>query len=186
MLEQAIELAVRCHAGQYRKYAIGGQRLPYIVHPIEVMKTVWEWGVTDPTIMTAAVLHDVLEDSDMTTRQLAKDFGEEEARLVTELTHVPLDGDKNEYLKRFSIASIPALVVKLADRYCNLQYRLAAYPDGAKAYIGKSAILLEIMQTRHAEIAGYFSEKVFETIAFAYHNVESTINRTTGDVHLEP
>ena len=75
MLERAIEFAVRCHAGQYRKHAIGGQRLPYIVHSIEVMRTVWGWGVTDPIIMTAAVLHDVLEESDVTPRQLEKEFG---------------------------------------------------------------------------------------------------------------
>jgi guanosine-3',5'-bis(diphosphate) 3'-pyrophosphohydrolase len=186
MLEQAIELAVRCHAGQYRKYALGGQRLPYIVHPIEVMKTVWEWGVTDPIIMAAAVLHDIIEDSDVTARQLVKDFGEEVAKLVTELTHDPQDGDKFEYLSRFSTSSIPALVVKLADRYCNIQYRLAAYPIGVNAYFGKSAILLEIMRSRRDEIIRCFSGAVFGAISFAYQTVESTVKPIAGDVQSEP
>ena len=182
MLERAIEFAVKCHAGQYRKHAIGGQRLPYIVHPIEVMRTVWGWGVTEPIIMTAAVLHDVLEESDVTARQLDKEFGEEVAQLVTELTHDPQEGDKYEYLKRFSTASVPALVVKLADRYCNIQHRLVAYPAGVKAYFGKSAVLLEIMRSRHAEIAGRFSEEVSAAIAFAYQSLESDVKQIAGEV----
>jgi guanosine-3',5'-bis(diphosphate) 3'-pyrophosphohydrolase len=182
MLDRAIALAVSCHAGQYRKHAIGGQRLPYIAHPIEVMKTVWAWGVTDPLIMTAAVLHDILEDSDVTSRQLAKEFGEEVAQSVVELTHDPQDGGKTEYLKRFSTASVPALVIKLADRYCNLQHRLAADPNGVEAYFGKSAVLLEIMRTRHAEIAGRFSEKAARAIASAYRSLEIAIEQIAGDV----
>ena len=132
MLERAIEFAVKCHAGQYRKHAIDGQRLPYIVHAIEVMRTIWGWGVTDPTIMTAAVLHDVLEESEITARQLEKEFGGEVAQLVTDLTHDPQDGDKHEYLKRFATASVPALVVKLADRYCNIQHRLVGISGGSQ------------------------------------------------------
>ena len=186
MLERAIEFAVRCHAGQYRKYAIGGQRLPYIVHPIEVMRTVWGWGVTDPIIMTAAVLHDVLEESDVTARQLDKEFGEEVAQLVTELTHDPQEGDKYEYLKRFSTASVPALVVKLADRYCNIQHRLVAYPAGVRAYFGKSAVLLEIMRSRRDEIVGRFSGAVSGAITFAYQSLESTVKPIAGDVQPEP
>lgn len=185
MLEQAIELAVRCHAGQYRKYAIGGQRLPFIVHPIEVMKTVWEWGVTEPIIMTAAVLHDIIEDSDVTARQLAKDFGEEVAKLVTELTHDPQDSDKFEYLKRFSTSSVPALVVKLADRYCNIQYRLAAYPSGVGTYFGKSVVLLQIMRSRRDEIVGRFSGAVSEAATFAYQSVENEVKQVSGDVRQD-
>jgi (p)ppGpp synthase/HD superfamily hydrolase len=175
MLDRAIALAVSCHAGQYRKHAIGGQRLPYIAHPIEVMRTVWAWGITDPMVMTAAVLHDILEDSDVTSRQLAKEFGEEVAQSVVELTHDPQDGNKSEYLKRFSTASVPALVLKLADRYCNVKHRLAANPSGVEAYFEKSAVLLEIMRTRHAEIAGRFSEKAAAAIATAYQRLEIAI-----------
>ena len=180
MLERAIEFALKGHAGQYCKHAIGGQRLPYIVHPIEVMRTVWGWGVTAETIMAAAVLHDIIEDSAVTTRQLAKEFGEEAAQLVRELTHDPQEGDKHEYLKRFSSASVPALVVKLADRYCNIQHRLVAYPAGVNAYFGKSAVLLEIMRSRRAEITGRFGEGVSAAIAAAYQGLENAIKQIEG------
>jgi hypothetical protein len=103
------------------------------------------------------------------------------AQYVTELTHAPQDGDKYEYLKRFSAASLPALVVKLADRYCNIRHRLVAYPAGVKSYFGKSAVLLEIMRARQAEIAARFSERVSETITAAYMRLENDITQITGD-----
>ncbi len=136
--------------------------------------------------MAAAVLHDVLEESDVTMQQLDKEFGSEVARLVRELTHDPKDGDKYEYLKRFSTTSIPALVVKLADRYCNIQHRILAYPAGVKAYVGKSTVLLEAMRTRHAEIAGHFGEKVSGAIASAYQSLEGAVKQIAGDNQPEP
>ena len=145
------------------------------------MRTVWGWGVSDAGIMTAAVLHDVFEESDMASRQLAKDFGEGVARLVVELTHDQQEGDKHEYLKRFSTASIPSLVVKLADRYCSIRHRLVAYPAGVKAYFGKSAVLLEILRSRHAEIAGRFNESVAAAIAAAYQRLENDVKQVVGD-----
>jgi hypothetical protein len=137
-------------------------------------------------MMTAAVLHDVLEESSVTTRQLEKEYGVEVAHLVTELTHAPQDGDKYEYLKRFSAASIPALVIKLADRYCNIRHRLIAYPTGVRAYLGKSAVLLEIMRSRHAEIAKRFNEKVAEGIVAAYHGLENEIKQLAGGAQSDP
>lgn len=58
MLNKAIDIAHRAHEGQKRKYS----GLPYIVHPLEVLTTLIQNGVTDQTILSAAVLHDVLED----------------------------------------------------------------------------------------------------------------------------
>ena len=168
LLEQAIALATRCHAGQTRKYAVRGRRLPYVVHPISVMKIVWAWGAGDPHLLTAAVLHDVLEDSKVTCKQLAKDFGEETAGIVKELTHDrKINGDKSDYLKQFATTSVAALVIKLADRYCNINDCLLSNPDRVEAYFGKSATLVEIMQKRLPEISEKLGEEVGTAIALA-------------------
>ena len=102
--------------------------------------------------------------------------------MVAELTHDPQEGDKYEYLKRFSTASVPALVVKLADRYCNIKHRLVAYPAGVRAYFGKSTVLLEIMRSRRNEIAGRFNGEVSEAVTFAYQSVENEVKRISSDV----
>ena len=168
LLERAIALAVKCHAGQSRKYTVRGRRLPYIVHPIEVMKTVWAWGAGDPVLLTAAVLHDVLEDSQTTYKELVKDFGEEAAGIVKELTHDPkVNGDKSEYLKQFATASVPALVVKLADRYCNVTDCLLTDPGRVEVFFGKSVVLIDILQKRRPEISERFGEEVGTAIASA-------------------
>ena len=109
--------------------------------------------------MTAAVLHDVLEESSVTVAAIGQGIRRGCSAVGQQLTHAPQDGDKYDT----SNGSPPPafrLVVKLADRYCNIQHRLVAYPAGVKAYFGKSAVPLEIMRSRHAEIAGRFSEKV--------------------------
>ncbi|MGA2030713.1 MAG: HD domain-containing protein [Thermoguttaceae bacterium] len=176
VLELAIALAVRCHAGQWRKYTIGGHRIPYITHPTEVMKTVWQWGAGSPAMLSAAILHDALEDSDLTYKQLARDFGEEIAGMVKELTHDPKnDGDKGEYLRSFAAASVPALLIKLADRYCNIHDCLFTDRGRVKAYLGKSAVLIETMHARLAEISKTFGEEVGREIVAAYQGLQDTI-----------
>lgn len=172
LLEQAVALAVKCHAGQSRKHTVRGRRLPYIVHPVMVMRTVWGWGAGDPALLSAAVLHDVLEDSQVTYKQLAKDFGEEVAGIVKEVTHDrKADGDKAEYLRRFATASVPALVVKLADRYCNPTDCVLTDPGRVAAYLGKSAPLVEIMRQRLPEISQQLGQEVGTAIASAFDSL---------------
>jgi GTP pyrophosphokinase len=181
ILQYAIAFAVDRHAGQYRKHGIGGQRLPYVVHPLDVMKTLWGWGVVDRTALAAAVLHDVIEDTDVSVRQIAKEFGEEVAQLVQELTHAPQDGAKPQYLERFATASVAALVIKLADRHSNLQHRLLAKPEVVTAYFQKSEVLLQILDARRGEITEMFGEQAARNIVSAYQRLAVEIANRQND-----
>ena len=72
MINKAIEFATRAHAGQFRK----GTRRPYIVHPIEVGDIV-STMTQDEEIISAAVLHDTIEDCEGVSREiLAREFSE--------------------------------------------------------------------------------------------------------------
>lgn len=77
LLQSAITYAVVRHAGQTRK----GTDIPYIVHPIEVMKIVASL-TGDEEVRAAAVLHDVKEDAHATPMELAELFGYRVAGLV--------------------------------------------------------------------------------------------------------
>ena len=172
MLEQAILIAVKCHARQSRKHTVGQHRLPYITHPMEVMKTVWAWGAGSPLLLAAAVLHDVLEDSRLIQKDLARIFGNELAGIVRELTHDrKSDGDKGQYLQRFATSSTPALIVKLADRYCNLRDCRFTDPDRFQRYWEKSALLIDIMRQRLPDVARDYGEEVARAIALAYEGL---------------
>jgi (p)ppGpp synthase/HD superfamily hydrolase len=153
MLEQAIALAVKLHHGQARDGDVQGHCLPYIVHPVEVMKTVWAWGAGDEVTLTAAVLHDTLEQTSVTDRKLRELFDADVLKIVKELTFSPTTGlSKEDYLGQFATASIPALVIKLADRYCNVLDFMLTKPEYASRYFHKAAPLIDAARSRLAEI----------------------------------
>ena len=84
-------MAGKAHEGQTRKYS----SLPYIVHPIEVATIVESAGGTDEMI-AAALLHDVIEDTDFTYEDIAEKVSPEVADLVQGMTEVakPEDGNR--------------------------------------------------------------------------------------------
>lgn len=78
MIDKAIEFATKAHEGQFRK----GTKRPYIVHPIEVGDIV-STMTKDEEVISAAVLHDTIEDCEgVTQRILAQEFSERVAYMV--------------------------------------------------------------------------------------------------------
>ena len=77
LMDRAIVFATRAHSGTYRK----GTKIPYIVHPIEAAAIV-STMTNDPDMIAAAVLHDVVEDTDATVEEISFFFNERIAKLV--------------------------------------------------------------------------------------------------------
>jgi (p)ppGpp synthase/HD superfamily hydrolase len=176
MLEKSIALATKSHEGQFRKGNVGGHRIPYIVHPVEVMKTAWAWGAGDATTLTAAVLHDTVEDTPLTHNELREMFGEAVARIVDELSFDSEGSQsKDGYMRQFATASISALVIKLADRYCNVRDFMLTEPKYAKKYFSKAAILVEIATSRLAEINSTFGAETGPSILAKYEHLRKAL-----------
>lgn len=141
LLVNAIQLCVRQHDGQFRK---SGE--PYAIHPILVSCIVAFLGGDDDMII-AALLHDVVEDTDYTLDKIIDEFGEGVAKLVEGLTKiVTIRDDKlahsNEATSKLkataltfrkmllvSIEDVRVLVVKLCDRLHNMLTLGALRPD---------------------------------------------------------
>ena len=83
LVEKALQFATAAHEGQVRKYT--GE--PYINHPVEVMRIV-KTVSDDPAMHAAALLHDVVEDTDVTIEDIVREFGDDVAQLVDDLTDV--------------------------------------------------------------------------------------------------
>ena len=83
LLTKAIAFASRKHEGQKRK----GTDIPYIVHPLEAL-SIASTLTNDENVLAAAVLHDVVEDTDMTLEALKEKFGSDVATLVDGVTKV--------------------------------------------------------------------------------------------------
>ena len=129
-IEEAYQLAKKAHGDQRRK---SGE--PYIIHPLSVAIILAELEMDKETII-AGILHDVVEDTDITEEQIEKMFGSEVEQLVdgvTKLTQLNYSQDKIEVqaenLRKMFIAmakDIRVIVIKLADRLHNqrtMQYQ---------------------------------------------------------------
>ena len=77
-IEKAIKFATKAHAGQFRK----GTDRPYILHPIETMIIAKRFSYDDEDLISAALLHDVVEDTSVTLNRVEKEFGHCVASLV--------------------------------------------------------------------------------------------------------
>lgn len=83
LVDKAIVFATNAHRGTERR----GKGYPYIVHPLEAM-TIVATIDNHPDLLVAAVLHDTVEDTEVTLEQLEREFGEHVAELVAEETDV--------------------------------------------------------------------------------------------------
>ena len=120
---RAVEFAVRYHGDQTRPTGA-----PYAEHLLEALEVLVRGaGVTDPDILQAAVLHDVVEDTPCAIADVRREFGGRVAEMVDWVTKPdPAEGVdrtavKAAYLTRLRDAPDDAVLVKLADRVSNVQ-----------------------------------------------------------------
>jgi (p)ppGpp synthase/HD superfamily hydrolase len=146
LINKAKMLAGKAHEGQFRKYS----GMPYIVHPIEVATIVQSVDHTDEMI-AAALLHDVVEDTDYSFEDIANEVSPKVSELVKGLTDVsnPQDGNRKvrKAIDKDHLAEQNAEVqtIKLADVISNSQDIKANDPKFAKVYIEEMKALLEVL-----------------------------------------
>ena len=130
MISRAYELARDAHTGQVRK---SGE--PYVQHPVAVAKIVAELGLDDVTI-SAALLHDAVEDTGVTLEDLTLAFGPDVAAIVdgvTKLDRLKFDSKEAQQaatVRKMLVAmakDMRVLIIKLADRLHNMR-TVAAMP----------------------------------------------------------
>ena len=124
LIQRAYNYAVEKHGDQKRK---SGE--PYIIHPTNVAYTIAELGLDEKTIC-AALLHDVVEDTDATYEDIEKEFGTEIAEMVDGVTklkliqHASIEENQVENYRKMFLAmgkDIRVIIIKLADRLHNMR-----------------------------------------------------------------
>jgi GTP diphosphokinase / guanosine-3',5'-bis(diphosphate) 3'-diphosphatase len=124
LIERAYGYAASSHEGQYRASGEG-----FIEHPLEVATILADMNLDTATIV-AALLHDVVEDTDLTVDDITTEFGEEVAHIVdgvTKLDKVTFqtkEAHQAETIRKMIIAmarDIRVLLIKLADRLHNMR-----------------------------------------------------------------
>ena len=144
LLAKAFAFASTAHAGQCRK---SGE--PFIAHPVEVAIILADLRM-DVETLCAAILHDTVEDTDITSEEVKREFGEQVALLVdgvTKITRVEVESLTDEQaatMRKMFVAmskDIRVVVIKLADRLHNMR-TLGALREDRRIF--KSRETLEI------------------------------------------
>ncbi len=134
--------AAEAHHGQSRKNA---SKTPYIIHPIAVAHLLANIGkARDPDILIAALLHDAIEDTNVTLGQVERSFGKRVAGFVAEVTDDPelhWKEQRQQQIDHAHTLSAGAAQIKLADKLHNLcdvirDPPLKWTPDRIQAYVG--------------------------------------------------
>jgi (p)ppGpp synthase/HD superfamily hydrolase len=144
LVRSALAQARSDHAGQVRN---GSGGMPYIEHPIQVATLLAEHGYGDE-VLAAALLHDVVEDSETTLDELREKFGEGVAGLVGAMTDDGKFEDyrerKAEHRERLAAAPVEALAIYGADKLTNSKTLRAAYAAEGAAVRGEFKVPLEL------------------------------------------
>jgi (p)ppGpp synthase/HD superfamily hydrolase len=144
LVRAALDQARSDHAGQIRN---GSGGMPYVEHPIAVAALLDEHGYGDE-VLAAALLHDVVEDSETTLDQLREKLGEGVAGLVGAMTDDEEIEDyrtrKAEHRERMAAAPVEAMAIYGADKLTNSRTLRAAYAEEGDAVRDEFKVPLEL------------------------------------------
>ncbi|MDC3287386.1 bifunctional (p)ppGpp synthetase/guanosine-3',5'-bis(diphosphate) 3'-pyrophosphohydrolase [Candidatus Marinimicrobia bacterium] len=124
IIQSALDFSVRMHEGQKRKSG-----LPYVSHCIDVANILLDWNM-DYTTIISALLHDVVEDTDVSLEDIDKEFGSDVAFLVdgvTKIDHIAFRSQQHKQAENFtklflSLAKdLRVIIIKFADRLNNME-----------------------------------------------------------------
>jgi myo-inositol-1(or 4)-monophosphatase len=183
LLDRAIVFAVRAHAGTERR----GKGFPYIVHPMEAVEIV-ATITRDQELLAAAVLHDTVEDTDVTIEQIQAEFGDRVASFVaaeSDEPHQSRDSVENwrfrkqTAIDRLARASRDAKIVALGDKLSNMRAI-------ARDYAQQGDALWDLFHAKDPKDHEWHYRGLAESLrelqdTFAYKEFEQLINQVFGE-----
>lgn len=127
LIEKAAKIATLSHAGQMRR----DKETPYIVHPFMAAFILAKYDFPD-TVIAAALVHDVLEDTDFREEQLRQELGGDVVDIVKSVSEnmsLPWDDRKKAYIEKVGKSSEGVKAVSIADKIHNFQNILNTYDE---------------------------------------------------------
>ena len=143
LVASAYEMAASAHRGQRRK----DDGSPYITHPVAVAGLLHDAGFDDELI-AAALLHDVVEDTDMASDEVSERFAERVAELVDALSEDDGIRDyeerKREHREQVADAGKGAIAIYIADKLSNLRDMRKIYAEEGEAIASRFKAPLDV------------------------------------------
>jgi guanosine-3',5'-bis(diphosphate) 3'-pyrophosphohydrolase len=187
-IKRACQFAAKAHADQYR---LSGE--PFVCHPLSVALILAQEMRMDPPGIAAAILHDVIEDTQVTKAQLAEAFGQEVSELVdgvTKLTQLDCKSKQEaqaESLRKMILAmakDLRVILVKLADRLHNMRTLGPMAPERRRRFARET---LEIYVPLAERLGMHRMRLELEELAmqamypFRYRVLKKAIRRARGN-----
>ena len=183
-IKKAFEIADESHKDQKRR---SGE--PYIIHPVAVAKILADMGM-DADSICAALLHDVVEDTEKTAEEISQMFGAEVEVLeegVTKLGQIPLSASKeeeqSENIRKMFLAmsrDIRVIIIKLADRVHNMR-TLKFMPEEKQRYKARETLEIYAPIAHRLGIRAFKEELEDLAISFldpvAYKEIANTLEK---------
>ena len=144
LVRDAFEAARHAHAGQVRSGSVG---VPYIDHPLGVAERLAKHGFGDD-VLAAALLHDVVEDSEMEVADVRARFGDPVSDLVEAMTDdetiESYEDRKEEHRRRVAEAGPTAMAIFAADKVTNVEMLRDAYALSGEAVSDELKVSLDV------------------------------------------
>ena len=168
LILRTIDFAARKHRDQRRK---DEEASPYINHPISVSLLLAEiGGITDREVLSAAILHDTLEDTDTTPEELEAAFGARIRKLVEEVTddkRLPKATRKQRQIDYACELSPDAVLIKLGDKISNVLDVTNSPPadwnlERRRDYLDWAEAVVKNCSRVNSALEGYFAQVLEE------------------------
>lgn len=173
---EATQFAVTSHHGQLR----GDGKTPYVNHVIDVGRRVFEAGYTDPEVIVAALLHDTIEDTQVTPAEIKSRFGARVSEMVLDLTlpkAIGRDWRAKEAHQIRKMLEMPdeGIAIKIADKTSNLNDLVMAPPNwSAKGIAGYTESAKKIV------LAAPIRDHRIRLLLTSFMETEETVTRHYG------
>jgi (p)ppGpp synthase/HD superfamily hydrolase len=185
-IEQAIRAVSVLHKDQVRK---GSVPYPYMTHLFAVAMIVSDYTNDENTIV-AALLHDTLEDTDYTEKELEDDFGGAVKELVLAVTEPPRENSgrdaylnqKKQYLKQLKTAPERALIIATADKIHNMRSAIEEYFDDHSGFIAEFGTDMNERLLIYQEFSNILNRRIKNAILAEFNSVFTEYKNFIQDV----
>lgn len=185
-IEQAIRAATILHKGQIRK---GAAPIPYIAHPMAVSYIAMDY-TDNEDVLIGALLHDTIEDTDYTAKEIQEDFGVTVREIVEALSEpAEKDGEsatwkerKKQYAKQLKKAPEAALIIAAADKIHNMRSIVEEYFDDHTRFMNDFHGSLEDRVAVYTEISEILNDRLENGILKEFNHVFTEYTKFIDDV----
>lgn len=185
-IEQAIKAASLLHQDQLRK---GEIELPFITHLMSVMMILRDY-TTDEDILSAAILHDTIEDTDYTLEELENDFGKTVATYVAALSEprreegqrVEWLDAKKEYAKQVKKAPPEVAMISAADKIHNFRSIIEEYYSEHNRFLKDFGPHLDSRIEAYQSIANTINNRLSDGIVHEFNKTFDQFKEFIYDV----